>query len=117
MHASVGVSAGRNGNDASRPRTKNTCSPTPAPIESSATSVRPVARRSGVTGWSTRSLWPTSAASLTDATTDPTTRAICTAGSLLYFDLVDDADDGGINRTVFQAGRHAGGTAAHDQHG
>ena len=28
--ASTGVSAGRNGNDASRPRTKNTCSPTPA---------------------------------------------------------------------------------------
>src|SRR5262245_47480446 len=76
-HASVGVSAGRNGKDASRPRTKNTCSPTPAPTASSATSVRPAACRSGMIGCKIRSLWPVSAGSLSVETTSPTTRAIC----------------------------------------
>ena len=56
--ASTGGSAGRNGNDASWPRTKNTCSPTPAPIASAATSVRPTGVRSGRIGCRTSSLWP-----------------------------------------------------------
>src|SRR6185436_5499037 len=135
--ASTGVSAGRNGNEASLPRTKNTCSPTPAPTASTATSVRPAGARSGDTGCSSSNLWPLSSAALMLETTSPITRASCTmvfregAGSArrprrgagarqrgcgdgLDVDAIDDADDRGVHGTVLHAGRHAGGTAAHD---
>src|SRR5690349_16110533 len=114
-HASSGDSAGRNGNDASLPRTKNTCSPTPAPTASAATSVRPTACRSGVTGWRINSLWPTSCKSFMVATTSPSTRAICMF-SVLHFDVIDDAHNRGVYRTIFQARRHASGAPADDEH-
>ena len=31
--------------------------------------------------------------------------------------MIDDADDGGIYRAIFHAGRHPRGTAAHDEDG
>src|SRR4051794_18562016 len=114
--ASTGGSAGWNGKLASFPRTKNTSSPTPAPTESTATSGRPAGLRSGVSGCSTRSLMPTRLSSLRVATTSPMTRASCT-GLLHQIDGVDDADDRGVDRAVLQAGRHAGGAAAHNEDG
>src|SRR5918993_9496 len=116
MPASTGASAGSNGNDASRPRTKNTISPTPAPTASAAMRVRPAGCLSGASGWRMSSFSAASCGSFRVATTSPITRASCTSAPL-HFDLVDDADDGGIDGTVLQAGRHARGTAAHDEHG
>ena len=57
-------------------------------------------------------------ASFMVATTSPMTRASCIdAASSLTSIGVDDADDGGVDRTVLQAGRHARGAAADDEHG
>ena len=50
---------------ASRPRTKNTSSPTPAPTESTATSVRPAGSPDAASGCSTSSLMPSRFASFT----------------------------------------------------
>src|SRR4051812_41997913 len=58
---------------------------------------------------------PARFSSLRVATTVPITRARCMSGR--DFDVVDDADDGGVNRTVLQARRHPGGTAADDEYG
>src|SRR5262245_34742752 len=126
MQASVGGSSGRNGKEASRPRTKKTCSPTPAPTASTATSVRPAGVLSGATGWRTNSLWLASAGSFSVETTSPMTRASCMVCSrgprgprllLLHVYAIDDADDRGIDGTVLQSRRHARGAAAHDEHG
>src|SRR5215203_1027095 len=114
MPASTGASAGWNGNDASRPRTKNTISPTPAPTASAAISVRPAGCLSAPSGCRISSFNAASPGSLSDATTS-TTRATCTSGPL-HLDSVDDADDGGIDGAVFQARGHASGAAAHDEH-
>ena len=43
-----------------------------------------------------------SSGSFSVATTSPMTRASCTSAAL-HFDLVDDADDGGVDGTVLQA--------------
>src|SRR3954447_22070149 len=114
--ASTGASAGWNGNDASRPRTKNTISPRPAPTASAAISVRPAGCLSAPSGCRISSFKAKRLGSLTDDTTSPTTRATCTSGPL-HLDGVDDADDGGVDRAVFQSGGHTCGAPAHDQHG
>ena len=50
-------------------------------------------------------------------TTSPMTRASCMSGSaVVHLDGVDDADDGGVDRAVLQARRHARRAAADDQH-
>ena len=71
--ASTGGSAGRNGNDASLPRTKNTCSPTPAPHgvdrdERAADGLRDRAQSAGARAACARP----ALASLIVATTSPT---------------------------------------------
>ena len=43
-----------------------------------------------------------SSGSFSVETTSPITRASCTSAAL-HFDLVDDADDGGVDGTVLQA--------------
>src|SRR5688572_26106407 len=116
MPASAGISVGWNGKLASLPRTKNTVSPTPAPTESTATSVRPASWPSAPIGWRMSSLVLSKPGSLRVATTSPITRASCTA-LLRDVDVVDDADDGGVDRHVLHAGGHPGGAAADDQHG
>src|SRR4051812_29974786 len=60
------------------------------------------------------SLMPVNASSLRVATTSPITRASCTSSScsVLDLDFVDDADNGRINRTVFQPGGHPRRAAA-----
>src|SRR5262249_34284973 len=97
------------------PRTKKTCSPTPAPTASTATSGRPAGWRSGVSGCTIRSLMPANASSLCVATTSPITRAVCM--SLADVDRVADADDGCVDGAVFHAGRQPRGTSADDEHG
>ena len=49
------------------------------------------------------------------ATTVPITRASCMLVRRLSI-VVDDADDGGVDRAVFQAGGHPRRAAADDQH-
>src|SRR6186997_919196 len=73
----------------------NTFSPTPAPTESSATSVRPVASPEAASGWSTSIFSPVRFGSFMVETTSPSTRASCTL--VLDLDGVDDADDGGVD--------------------
>src|SRR5687767_8124457 len=115
--ASAGTSFGYHGKKASLPRTKKTVSPTPAPIESSATSARPTAAPSAPIGCTTSSVMPSRFGSLRVMTTSPMTFASCTsvAGGDLH--RVDDADDGRVHGAVLQAGGHAGGAAADDEHG
>src|SRR5258707_13313206 len=126
MPASTGGSAGWNGKLASLPRTKNTSSPMPAPIASTATSGRPAGWRSAASGCTSISLIPTRFSSFRVATTAPMTRASCISdggmgGSplllLLQLYFIDDADDGGVDRAVFQARRHPRGASADDEHG
>src|SRR5262249_11789985 len=66
-------------------------------------------------GWMTRSLVPTSPASLRDATTVPTTRARNTA-LLRQLHAVDHAHDGGVDGSVLHAEGHARRGARHHQH-
>src|SRR3989338_5190361 len=105
MPASTGGSAGENGKLASLPRTKNTSSPTPAPTQSTATTGRPAGWRSGVKGCTSRSVAPVRFSSLRLTTTLPITRAKCIGYShlLVHVDGVDNADDGRVDRAVFQA--------------
>src|SRR5918995_2447404 len=115
--ASVGTSVGWKGKLASLPRTKKTVSPTPAPAASTATSVRPAAVPSAAIGCSTSSFSPVRFSSLWVTTTSPTTFASCTRSRPpCHFDRIDDTDDGGIHRTVFQASGHPGRAAADDQY-
>src|SRR5262245_20323953 len=126
--ASVGTSVGWNGNDASLPRTKNTVSPTPAPTASTATSVRPTGLPSGASGCSTINLMPCSASSLCVTTMSPMTLASCMllrpvhkGPALLVagrdLDVIDDADNRGVHRTVLHARRHARRAAADNEYG
>ncbi len=59
--ASTGGSAGRNGNDGFLAADEEHVLADAGAHASTATSVRPTGSRSGVTGWSTSSLWPASA--------------------------------------------------------
>src|SRR5258708_6255546 len=86
----------------------------PAPTESRATSVRPAGSPEAARGCSTSILSPVRFGSFIVETTSPSTRASCTL--VLDLDGVDDTDDGGVDRAVLQTGRHAGGTAADDEH-
>ena len=108
----------RTGNAASRPRTKNTCSPTPAPTESSATSVRPAGcRRTRRAAGARAASSPTRFASLTvDDDVADDAGELHRQASVLDLDGVDDADDGGVDRAVLQARRHARRAAADDEH-
>src|SRR5712692_6224371 len=101
---------------ASLPRTKNTSSPTPAPTESAATITRPTGSRDEDIGCTSSNVTPLSVSFLLLRTTFPTTRPSC-MGSVLDFDLVDDADNGGIHRAILHARRHARRAAADNQHG
>ena len=83
--------------------------------ESTAMSVRPAGCRSGVIGWMISSLRPVRLSSFLVTTTSPMTRARCMAS--LEFDGVDDADDGGVDGTIFHARSHARRAAADDEHG
>src|ERR671912_2778671 len=118
MLASVGTSTGWKGYAASRPRTKKTRSPTPAPAASVATSARPTSLPSRATGWIISSLTPDSRASLCEQTTVPTTRARCMGGRSRsgHRDGVDDADDGRVHRRLAETLGHARGTAGDDEH-
>src|SRR4051812_612887 len=83
-------------------------------------SARPAASRPGVSGCRMSSFKPVRFSSFLVTTTLPMTRARCIAFLKLRFvklDVVDDADDGGVDGTVFHAGGHPRGAAGHDEHG
>src|SRR5262249_21329602 len=94
----------------------------PAPIASAATSVRPASAPSAPMGCRTSKGTLVRCSSFRLTTTSPTTRASCIdlrGVSVARVDVyrVDNADDGCIDRAVLQAGGHAGGAAADNQHG
>src|ERR1700730_6807355 len=82
MAASAGTSVGWNGKLASLPRTKNTCSPTPAPSESAATMTRPRDSRADDIGCTSRSVTPISVSFLLLRTTLPMTLPSCIQSSI-----------------------------------
>ena len=117
MAASVGTRRGRKGNDASRPRTMKTVSPTPAPTESTPTRLAPDGLPSGASGCSTSSFRPAGRDPCVWRRPCPRPSPTARASELRQLDRVDDTDHGGVHRHLLQLASQPRRAAADDQHG
>src|SRR5688572_20000545 len=90
----------------------------PAPTESIASRVAPLASPWGVSGCTRSNFAPSNCGRLIVATTVPTTRArIMSVLTGVNLRLVDDADDARVRRHFNRVPREAGFLAANEEHG
>src|SRR5258706_11231395 len=115
MAASTGAARRPSASPAARPSsTINTFSCTPAPTPSIASSAVPRGESSAFSGCTSISFAPSNVGCFCVETTVPMTLAICTGR--LHVPVVDDADDGGIDRRFGGMEGKAGFLAANEEH-